>query len=384
MGLFEELKKLFVGDTSNQPSSQRQSGSSSSRFQSQSGPCNVILINDGGNKVATIKTIRVIRSELGLKEAKDLCESTPQVLLSGVSKKSAQEAIDRLQEAGAKATLETKKRTSPKTKHKSHKPTPEKKTTPIKKTKKKTYQSPSADKTIIIEYLNYAGELKQFIGDPKSIVRKGNHFSIRVAPSFKRISLNRSKTRILKGVSAPAELPTEPLPVQTTTSDTSIIQYTNFEGVKKDFTIITGVIDDKGDFVRVRVSPTFKYITLKRSRIGNPEALFDSNNTGATGTASAEPVAEPQPVSEPEPVAEPQPETPAQPSGTVNVVITGCSLATYDATKIVREIRPDLSTFEIYNLLRDFPQFVAENVEPDKAASYKKQLEDAGCTVELN
>ncbi len=47
--------------------------------------------------------------------------------------------------------------------------------------------------------------------------------------------------------------------------------------MKKDFTIITGVIDDKGDYVRVRVSPTFKYITLKRTRIGNPEALFESN-----------------------------------------------------------------------------------------------------------
>ena len=330
-------------------------------------------MNDGGNKVATIKTIRAIRSELGLKEAKDLCESTPQVLLSGVSKKSAHEAINRLQEAGAKATLKTKERTSSKPKNKPQNPAPEKKSpAPIKKPKKKTYQPPSSDKTIVIEYLNYAGELKQFIGDPKSIVRKGNHFSIRVAPSFKRISLNRSKTRILKGVPAPAQLPSEPLPVQTTTSDTSIIQYTNFEGVKKDFTIITGVIDDKGDYVRVRVSPTFKYITLKRTRIGNPEALFDSNNTGATESAPAEPV------------SEPQPETPAQPSGTVNVVITGCSLATYDATKIVREIRPDLSTFEIYNLLRDFPQFVAENVEPDKAASYKKQLEDAGCTVELS
>ena len=113
-----QSEALFVGDTGNQLSSQRQSGSSSSRFQSQSGPCNVILINDGGNKVATIKTIRAIRSDLGLKEAKDLCEGTPQVLLNGVSKKSAQEAIDRLQEAGAKATLETKKRTSPKTKKK--------------------------------------------------------------------------------------------------------------------------------------------------------------------------------------------------------------------------------------------------------------------------
>jgi large subunit ribosomal protein L7/L12 len=352
-------------------------------------------MNDGGNKVGTIKTIRAIRSELGLKEAKDLCESTPQVLLSGVSKKSAQEAINLLQEAGAKATLETKERTSSKPKKKSQKPTPEKKPpTPIKKPKKKTYQPPSANKTIVIEYLNYAGELKQFIGDPKSIVRKGNHFSIRVAPSFKRISLNRSKTRILKGIPAPAQLPSEPLPVQTTTSDTSVIQYTNWQGEQKDFTIITGVIDDKGDFVRVRVSPSFKYITLKRTRIGNPKALFDSNNTDEPTTAPAEPVSEPQPVDEPttapaepvpepQPVDEPQPETPAQPPGTVNVVITGCGLATYDASKTVKEIRPDLGTFDVFNLLRDFPQTVVENVEPDKAAAYKKQLEDAGCTVEL-
>ena len=89
--------------------------------------------------------------------------------------------------------------------------------------KKKEYQPPAADGMIVIEYLNYAGELKQFIGDPKSIVRKGNHFSVRVAPTFTRISLDRSKTRILKGVPAPAVLPAEPLPVRTTTADTSII-----------------------------------------------------------------------------------------------------------------------------------------------------------------
>ena len=74
------------------------------------------------------------------------------------------------------------------------------------KPKKKAYQPPSTDKTIVIEYLNYADELKQFIGDPKSIVRKGNHFSVRVAPTFTRISLDRSKTRILKGVPAPRDL----------------------------------------------------------------------------------------------------------------------------------------------------------------------------------
>jgi hypothetical protein len=207
---------------------------------------------------------------------------------------------------------------------------PEKPAKPRKR-KKKEYQAPTANGTIVIEYLNYAGELKQFIGDPKSIVRKGNHFSVRVAPTFKRISLDRSKTRILKGVPAPAMMPAEPLPVRTTTADTSIIQYTNWEGIHKEFKIITGVVDDKGDYVRVRVSPTFKYITLKRTRIGNPEALFDATTTAPPREA----------------------------------------------------LRPDLGTFDLYSMLRNFPQTVAENMPLEQAEAFKKQLEDAGCTVEL-
>ena len=240
-----------------------------------------------------------------------------------------------------------------------------------KRRKKKEYQAPTANGTIVIEYLNYAGELKQFIGDPKSIVRKGNHFSVRVAPTFKRISLDRSKTRILKGVPAPAVMPAEPLPVRTTTADTSMIQYTNWEGIHKEFKIITGVVDDKGDYVRVRVSPTFKYITLKRTRIGNPEALFD-----ATTTAPSRKVA-PTVESEAEPTV-----TPA-PADTVNLILTGCGIATYDATHVLRDLRPDLGTFDLYKLVRNFPQTVAESVPIEEAEALKKRLEDAGCTVEL-
>lgn len=240
--------------------------------------------------------------------------------------------------------------------------------------RKKGYTAPASDKTIVIEYLNFQGDLKQFIGDPKSIRRRGNHFSIRVAPTFKRISLNRSKTRILKGVPAPTELPREPLPVQTTTSNTSTIHYTNWQGEEKEFKIITGVVDDKGDFVRVRVSPTFQYITLKRTRIGNPEALFEKTDHEITQTDGE--TNTPQPVTS-------EPTTPAIATGKVSIILTSCGVATYDATRIVREMRPDLGTFDTYNLLRDFPKTIAENVEPEKAATYKKQLEDAGCTVEL-
>ena len=235
--------------------------------------------------------------------------------------------------------------------------------------RKKGYTTPTADGTIVIEYLNYAGDLKQFIGDPKSIRRKGNHFSVRVAPTFKRISLNRSKTRILKGVAAPAQLPKEPLPVQTTTSNTSIIHYTNWQGVQKEFKIISGVVDDKGDFVRVRVSPTFQYITLKRTRIGNPEALFEKT-----------PGQEPATLHEPQPVSE---EPASNTSGQVSLIITSCGLGTYDATKIIQEIRPELGTFDTYQLMRDFPNTIADNLAPDAAAQFKKRLEDAGCTVEI-
>lgn len=250
------------------------------------------------------------------------------------------------------------------------KPTQPAKPAKSRKRKKKEYQPPTADGTIVIEYLNYAGDLKQFIGDPKSIRRRGNHFSVRVAPTFKRISLNRSKTRILKGVPAPAQLPAEPLPVQTTTSDTSIIHYTNWQGEKKEFKIITGVVDDKGDFVRVRVSPTFQYITLKRTRIGNPEALFDKN--GGTATPSTGETAEAE-----------APAPAAVESGKVSLILTGSGLGTYDATKIIQEMRPDLGTFDTYNLLRDFPKTIADNLETEAAAQFKKRLEDAGCTVEL-
>jgi len=243
--------------------------------------------------------------------------------------------------------------------------------------KKKEYQPPAANGTIVIEYLNYAGELKQFIGDPKSIVRRGNHFSVRVAPTFTRISLDRSKTRILKGVPAPAVLPSEPLPVRTTTADTSIIRYTNWEGINKEFKIITGVVDDKGDYVRVRVSPTFKYITLKRTRIGNPEALFDATTTAPPREAAS--------AAEPEAAPEATSEAPAAsaPAGTVNLILTSCGMATYDATHVLREIRPDLGTFDLYGMLRNFPQTVAENLPLETAENFKKRLEDAGCTVEL-
>ena len=65
----------------------------------------VILVGDGGNKVAAIKAVRGIKSDLGLKEAKELVEAAPKPLLEGVSKDEAEEAKKKLEEAGAKVEL---------------------------------------------------------------------------------------------------------------------------------------------------------------------------------------------------------------------------------------------------------------------------------------
>ncbi|KKP69465.1 50S ribosomal protein L7/L12 [candidate division CPR3 bacterium GWF2_35_18] len=65
----------------------------------------VILSSFGSNKIAVIKAVREINPTLGLKEAKDLVEAAPKALKEGVSKKEAEEAKKKLEEAGAKVEL---------------------------------------------------------------------------------------------------------------------------------------------------------------------------------------------------------------------------------------------------------------------------------------
>jgi large subunit ribosomal protein L7/L12 len=61
----------------------------------------VVLTGGGDKKINVIKEVRGIRSDLGLKEAKDLVEGAPQNLLENVSKQVAEEAKKKLEEAGA-------------------------------------------------------------------------------------------------------------------------------------------------------------------------------------------------------------------------------------------------------------------------------------------
>ena len=66
---------------------------------------NVILAAAGANKIATIKAVREIKPDLGLKEAKDLVESAPKELLTGVKKEEAEAAKKKLEESGAQVEL---------------------------------------------------------------------------------------------------------------------------------------------------------------------------------------------------------------------------------------------------------------------------------------
>lgn len=66
---------------------------------------NVILTSPGANKIGVIKMVREINQTLGLKEAKDLVESTPKEVLTGVNKATAEEAKKKLEEAGATVEL---------------------------------------------------------------------------------------------------------------------------------------------------------------------------------------------------------------------------------------------------------------------------------------
>ena len=67
---------------------------------------NVVLegLADESKKIAVLKVVRAITG-LGLKEAKDLVESTPKDVLTGVPKAAAEDAKKQIEEAGGKVAV---------------------------------------------------------------------------------------------------------------------------------------------------------------------------------------------------------------------------------------------------------------------------------------
>lgn len=65
----------------------------------------VVIADAGANKIAVIKAVREIKTDLGLVEAKNLVEKTPAVVMEGAKKEDAEAAKKKLEEAGAKVEL---------------------------------------------------------------------------------------------------------------------------------------------------------------------------------------------------------------------------------------------------------------------------------------
>ena len=65
----------------------------------------VVLTDGGDKKINVIKEIRSIRSDLGLKEAKDLVEGAPKEVKADVPKDEAAKIKKQLEDAGAKVEL---------------------------------------------------------------------------------------------------------------------------------------------------------------------------------------------------------------------------------------------------------------------------------------
>ena len=61
----------------------------------------VTLKEIGAKKIQVIKAVRALRSDLGLKEAKELVDSAPTKVLESVSKDAAEDAKNKLETEGA-------------------------------------------------------------------------------------------------------------------------------------------------------------------------------------------------------------------------------------------------------------------------------------------
>ena len=66
---------------------------------------NVEVTSAGANKLGVIKALRELAPTLGLKEAKDLVDAAPKVVMEQVNKKQADEAKEKLTAAGATVEL---------------------------------------------------------------------------------------------------------------------------------------------------------------------------------------------------------------------------------------------------------------------------------------
>lgn len=104
--LVEALEDKFdVEAVATAPASPATVGAAGEEKAEEKSEYDVVLTGAGDKKVNVIKALRTIKPDLGLKDAKDLTESTPAEILKGAKKEQAEEAKKKLEDAGAAVEL---------------------------------------------------------------------------------------------------------------------------------------------------------------------------------------------------------------------------------------------------------------------------------------
>lgn len=108
--LVKQIEEVFNVDTSMSPGSGMIMMSSNNKDTSvaeveEKTQFDIFLEEvSSSKKIAILKVVRSITS-LGLKEAKELVESAPNIVKEGISKEEANEIKNKLEEAGAKVSI---------------------------------------------------------------------------------------------------------------------------------------------------------------------------------------------------------------------------------------------------------------------------------------
>jgi len=236
---------------------------------------------------------------------------------------------------------------------------------------------PDFETSIEFIYINHRGEPRVFKGNRFTLRDKGLFYSLVVEPKNRRIALKKERIRNLdKHSPIPSRTEIRQI-IKTLRRGTTNAQY---EALQKQYPDWCPALPTPKEArvltyhaTRGSTSPLFEQI---KAKFTSPTEEEDITPEIAEETIVTQP--EPEPESQPVPEPEPEPEP-----ATMNVVITGCGMSTYDAQKILQELKPDLRFYDLYKLLRNFPQVAFENLPPQEAQAIKARLEAAGCTVEL-
>ena len=229
--------------------------------------------------------------------------------------------------------------------------------------------------TVTIEYTNHRGERQTYPALIATLRNVGEHISFKVPTERERLSLAKSR------INNAGDLPAIPNRYELREILPHLRRGTSrpaYETMAMTYPAFAPPLPSSYE------QQVLTYHQRRGSTSARCEELKAKYTPGAPAAAPPTPaVLEETTTEELPPVVEPEPVPAEMTGGTVSVVLTGCGLATFEATNVLKELRPDLGAFDLYQLLRNFPQTVAADVAADKAVEYQQRLEAAGCKVEL-